>query len=223
MSRYKPIPGEATRKQTRARVVEMAREWVERHPVFLDTETTGLGNSDRVCELSIIDVSGKPLFDSLLDPGIEIPEEAIEIHRITNEMVKGKPTLAGVGERVSNILRGKFICAYNTGFDSRLLLQTAREQNITQLFDVLSTNSTWIDVMKLSARYIQKKWNSRFSSWVWAPLGEVATFLNVSLDNMPIGRGEMHAAIYDTELTRRTLFALANCPKDGELPDVSDS
>ena len=58
--------------------------------VYLDTETTGLSAraGARLVEVAIVDDSGTPLFDSLINPGIPIPWGASSIHGISDSMVR---------------------------------------------------------------------------------------------------------------------------------------
>lgn len=57
--------------------------------VFLDTETTGLESSDRICALGLV-YDNISHFE-LINPTKKIPPMASSIHHITNEMVKESP------------------------------------------------------------------------------------------------------------------------------------
>lgn len=92
--------------------------------VVLDTETTGLDEYARVCEISIIDGYGNTLVDTLINPEIEIPQDAIDIHGITNQMVADAPAIIDVGLQIQEALSGKTLCIYNSGYDVRLLNQS---------------------------------------------------------------------------------------------------
>jgi DNA polymerase III epsilon subunit-like protein len=64
--------------------------------IIFDTETTGLILSmDKIIELGYVKINndGKIIKDDLyFNPEIEISEESIAVHGITNEQVKDKPT-----------------------------------------------------------------------------------------------------------------------------------
>ncbi|MBY5992520.1 exonuclease domain-containing protein [Ferrimonas balearica] len=92
--------------------------------LFIDTETTGLGNTDQVIEIAIINGHGEILLDTLIKPTIQIPEDAIRIHGITNEMVKNAQTVDAIADDFRRIVEGKKLFAYNAKFDSRLLRQS---------------------------------------------------------------------------------------------------
>ena len=58
--------------------------------IFLDTETTGNGLDDRLCQIAFKPEGGQ-LICELFNPGIPISIDAMSIHHITNKMVQDKP------------------------------------------------------------------------------------------------------------------------------------
>ena len=60
--------------------------------IFLDTETTGLESSDKICSIAIISQSEDETLSQyeLINEGKKIPALASSIHHITNEMIKDK-------------------------------------------------------------------------------------------------------------------------------------
>jgi exodeoxyribonuclease X len=58
--------------------------------IYLDTETTGSGQEDTLCQVAFKTEEGK-VVDELFNPGMPISIEAMAIHHITNEMVADKP------------------------------------------------------------------------------------------------------------------------------------
>lgn len=64
-----------------------------RHTIILDTETTGAGEADRICQLSylVCDEQGEilELHNDLCTPPLPISFEAMAIHHITPEMIEG--------------------------------------------------------------------------------------------------------------------------------------
>ncbi len=59
--------------------------------IFLDTETTGNGPGDRLCQLAYKDDESLIVYE-LFNPGMPISIDAMSIHHITNEMVQDKPS-----------------------------------------------------------------------------------------------------------------------------------
>jgi DNA polymerase-3 subunit epsilon len=95
--------------------------------VVLDTETTGLGLTDEVIQVAVVAPGGSVLLDSLVRPAkrTEIPASASAIHHITIDQLKTAPTFERVAPKLSEIVHGKRIVAYNAEYDRRLLMQTA--------------------------------------------------------------------------------------------------
>jgi len=90
--------------------------------VVLDTETTGLGRKTEICELSILcGQTNKTIFNSLVNPTIMIPDDAIAIHGITNQMVADAPTWEEVYPKVREVLAGKLLVIYNVQYDVRIM------------------------------------------------------------------------------------------------------
>lgn len=58
--------------------------------IFIDTETTGVSQEDRLCSMALVQES--KYFYELLNEGKKIPAEASSIHHITNEMITSKST-----------------------------------------------------------------------------------------------------------------------------------
>lgn len=55
---------------------QIAKRWIDKGFVILDTETTGLGFDDEIVEISIIDCAGYVLLNTLVKPSKSIPEAA---------------------------------------------------------------------------------------------------------------------------------------------------
>lgn len=91
---------------------------------ILDTETTGLGNSDEVVQIGIIDKTGEIILDTLVKPTIPVPGAAYNVHGISNQMLADAPTFDDVYVTLSAKLAGTPLIAYNMDFDWRLLSQT---------------------------------------------------------------------------------------------------
>ncbi len=61
--------------------------------IFFDTETTGNGEQDRLCQLGIKDRGvAAPLLNALYTPPVPISIESMAVHHITPKMVQGRPS-----------------------------------------------------------------------------------------------------------------------------------
>ncbi|MBU1216855.1 3'-5' exonuclease [bacterium] len=60
--------------------------------IFLDLETTGLEDADKICSIALVTVENgvQNILYELLNEGKKIPPKASSIHHITNEMIKDK-------------------------------------------------------------------------------------------------------------------------------------
>ncbi|MBM6770582.1 MULTISPECIES: 3'-5' exonuclease [Bacillus cereus group] len=123
--------------------------------VILDTETTGLTLRDQIIEISVIDLAGKILLNSLVKPTINIPAEAASIHGITNEMVHDAPSWIEIYKELCEVTAGKTLLIYNAEFDLGMIESTC----IANSVEFKNFKSTCI--MKIYADYVDsKRWIS---------------------------------------------------------------
>jgi len=110
-----------------------------------DIETTGTAvESDRIVTAAVSLVGGGDETASrswLVNPGVPIPAEATEVHKITNEMAlsEGMPAAEAV-EEITAILAGVLaeeipIVAFNGRFDLTILDREARRHGVEPLVD----------------------------------------------------------------------------------------
>jgi exodeoxyribonuclease X len=92
--------------------------------IYLDTETTGTGPDERLCQLAFKTDDGFSV-NELFDPGLPVTIDAMTVHHITNKMLAGKPTfkgspahvqLAKLIEDAANVIVG-----HNARFDVNML------------------------------------------------------------------------------------------------------
>jgi DNA polymerase III epsilon subunit-like protein len=109
-------------KHDRATAASWAREVLtDPAAVVLDTESTGLYGAYLV-EIAVIDVrTGQALLDTLVNPGLPIPVEAVEIHGITDDLVRDAPTFAGLLPQIEAVLSGRRVVIYNAPFDTGII------------------------------------------------------------------------------------------------------
>lgn len=120
--------------------------WAENLAVF-DTETTGIDTSQaRVvsCAVALLNGNGEvsERYDWLVDPGVDIPEAAANVHGITTEVARksGVEASVGISQIVAQLLqmidRGFPIVAYNAPFDLTLLRTEAQRHGVAFPADI---------------------------------------------------------------------------------------
>jgi exodeoxyribonuclease X len=87
----------------------------------LDTETTGDGPTDQVCELAIVDVPGFRTFNTLVRPTVPMNVEARAVHHITDEELATAPPAEEIPYPFAN---WEIVAAHNITFDARLMKQS---------------------------------------------------------------------------------------------------
>jgi DNA polymerase-3 subunit epsilon len=117
--------------------------WHDELGVF-DLETTGVNvETARVvsAHVGVIDESGRILRkrDWLVDPGVEIPEQATAVHGITTERARaeGLPAGVAISEIVAELQRlfthGTPVVAYNAPYDFSVIDREARRYGVAPL------------------------------------------------------------------------------------------
>lgn len=179
------------------KVLERARQVVGLNPIFLDTETTGVGLYDLVIEIGIVDLEGNVLFNSLINPGRPIPQDSSKVHGITDEMVAEAPSLKTAWSEIEDILHNRAIGMYNAEFDYRLMKQSADNAGLPwsiqrdQAFCVMNMFAAWYG-----------EWNRRANNFRSQKLEFAGKFCGIDLPNN-------HHAVDDAKLTAALLKYLA--------------
>lgn len=180
------------------KVIQRAKAVLELSPIYLDTETTGTGQTDRIIQIGIVNNLGDTLFESLVNPNMPIPSESSAVNGITDDMVKDAPTWTRIWPEVEAILKGRVIGIYNADFDLRLLRQTNKAYGLPM---TIETNQAFC-VMKLFAAFYGE-WNARNNGFKSHKLEFAGRFLNIPLPNS-------HQAVDDARLTAALTQAIAD-------------
>lgn len=91
--------------------------------IFLDTETTGLEEKDRLLQLAYKTTDVSPDINKLFNPGVPINLEAMAVHHITEKMIVDKPTFKGsqTAKKLQELLNEGILVAHNAPFDISML------------------------------------------------------------------------------------------------------
>lgn len=117
---------------------------------FFDLETTGIQiGSDRIVEISILKIHPNGNKESktwLVNPEMEIPKEASDIHGITNEKVVTEPTFNELAPLVSKMIDGCDLAGFNSNrFDIPLLAEEMLRAEVN--FDMAGRKSIDVQVI----------------------------------------------------------------------------
>lgn len=111
----------------RRAAIRWAREIArDRHTIYLDTESTGLGPLAEIVDVALVSGDGTVLFDSFVRPSCPIPPEASAIHGIHDHHVIGAPRWEEVAPYLAAVLSGARVVVYNARFDSGLINQCCK-------------------------------------------------------------------------------------------------
>lgn len=173
--------------------------------LVLDCETTGLGADAEICQIAIIDAQGNVLLDTLVKPVQPIPQSAIDIHHITNEMVAD----AGIfpADLVCSLIADKHVIIYNAGYDVPLLYQSVEALGIR--------GDAIIDWEKIANFYCAMKhfapifgdWNDYRKSYRWKSLSAACKFYSIPVSE------NVHSALADALMTLKVCQAMAEVNK----------
>ncbi len=195
-------PGPAQRR--RQSVSAQAQGLIDQQCVVMDTESTGLGSNDEVCEIAIVDIDGNPLLDTLIRPNKPIPKEATAIHGITDAMAANAPSWPDIAEQFATVVRGRTVVTYNAAFDERLIRQTH------QLHGLPAPALTTACLMRMFATW-NGEWDKGHEHWRWLKLIEAATECSTET-------GGAHRAMADARMALSVLRYLQR-HRNGKRPD----
>ena len=68
------------REQDRRAAIAQAQIELNKKPIYLDTETTGLKENDQIVEIGLLEHDGSLAFQSLVKPTVKIPPDAARVH-----------------------------------------------------------------------------------------------------------------------------------------------
>ena len=101
--------------------------------IFLDTETTGTDEPDRLCQLAYKLETGE-IVNELFKPPLPIAIEPMSIHHITNEMVADKPAFKESPDyqKLVDLLNDdtNILVAHNAKFDVNMLIKVMEPSSI---------------------------------------------------------------------------------------------
>jgi len=124
---------------------------LDRDIVFFDIESTGLNVlKDRIVQLALIKYphDGTPPIEReyMVDPQVPISKEAMDVHGITPDMLRGKPVFADVAKEVFDFIGASDLGGYNS---DRFDLPMLTEELFRSGYDLNVEGRRTIDVQKI--------------------------------------------------------------------------
>ncbi|MBI2893094.1 MAG: 3'-5' exonuclease [Deltaproteobacteria bacterium] len=171
-------------------------EWGSMALAAVDVETTGLdANADRVVELGIVLIDGGEISGRrswLLNPGTQVPKEALAVHGLTDADLAGAPRFAEILPEVRATLEGRLPVAYNAPFDRGFLAAEILRLG-EELPGTFRETTEWIDPLVWARARLPRDGSFKLS--------ELTKRLGIELTNA-------HRALADAEAAARVLLRL---------------
>ena len=114
--------------------------------VYLDTETTGLGEFDQWVSLAMVDASGNVLLNLRNRPTVAMDPFAVKVNGMTDEVVQQFPSYMESHWVLTKALKDLETLGFNVGFDKRIIEQTALAHNVPSPTRGVKD---WIDLMEV--------------------------------------------------------------------------
>jgi DNA polymerase-3 subunit epsilon len=173
----------------RNEAIKWARNFIQTTDWFIwDTETTGLGDTDEIIQIAIIEPNGSIVFETLLNPvKRRISSEAKAIHGLDLKKLKDAPTYGDIAPELRDILHGKLVVAYNAKFEFKMLIQTAAKHK-----PVVDYKFTMKCAMESYSQFVGI-WSDYHRNYTWQKLP-----------------GATHNAVEDCRATLKIIKEMAN-------------
>ncbi|EED7773058.1 3'-5' exonuclease [Salmonella enterica subsp. houtenae] len=118
----------------------LAHSWLSQDPLFLDTETTGLGNTAQALEIGLVNSQGETVYHTRLKPTVSIEPGAAAVHGISEAELADAPSWPDIATQLQHHIGLRPLVIFNADFDMRILKQTAAAHN---------DPASWLDTLKV--------------------------------------------------------------------------
>lgn len=180
--------------------------------ISLDTETTGLSpdKGDRLVEIGCVALDGRLIRTSednqlqlYINPEREVPQEAIDVHGLTNEFLADKPVFADIADQFLDFVKGSTLIIHNAAFDTGFLDMELGRIGKGRITDYCGV----IDTVKLAKQLLPGKAVS---------LDSLCRYYDI--DN---SSRTFHGALLDAQLLAEVYLALSRGQDSLSLGEVS--
>lgn len=139
------------------------RTLINRGFVALDTETTGLGLTDEIIQIAIVDHNCNAIVDSKIKPEVPISPKSSRVHGLYREDVADAPCFPEIYGDIAKAVDGKIVAIYNAEFDKFKLKYMRTKHNLpsincNKIVDIMALYSAYVG--EYSGRHKAYKWQS---------------------------------------------------------------
>ncbi|HHY91284.1 MAG TPA: PHP domain-containing protein, partial [Clostridiales bacterium] len=177
---------------------------LDRSYVVFDIETTGLSSKkDKIIEIGAVKVQDNQIvdrFSALIDPLISIPSQIVQLTGITDELVRGRPSIAEVLPSFLEFVGTSPVVAHNAAFDTSFI-----KENCFQLG--LPFSNAIIDTLGLARVLMPNLKKHR--------LDVIAKALQIELEHH-------HRAVDDAEATAKIFMNFLDVLKKKGIQKLSE-
>jgi DNA polymerase-3 subunit epsilon len=128
--------------------------------VCLDCESTGLDpNKDRMIEIAAARFTFDQIlqkYETLVDPECDIPQISQDIHKISREMLIGKPKVGEILPQLLKMIDGHILVGHGITFDIALIAAEAKRNQIPNQIH----KQPFIDTLRMARLYGESPVNS---------------------------------------------------------------
>jgi len=128
----------------------------------VDLETTGVNPAfDKIVEIGAVRFrleGGNICYQTLVNPGVQIPENVIRIHGITDSMVLDSPALENISDDFFSFIEGTVLVIQNPRFDLSFIDRAFRKSNVPR------SELQALDTVKLAKKYFTDLPNHKLST-----------------------------------------------------------
>lgn len=197
-------------------IIQTASDWIAGGALVLDCEATGLEPDAQIIEISILDLRGQVLLDTLVKPTVPIPAASTLIHGIDDAMVANAPRWAEVHDQVWAIIHGRDVLAYGMDFDYRMLRTNAEMHDkpvcddivVSDEFVLLTDRTAFHCLMRTYAQLWQEptKHPRNSTGWRWKSLTAACEAQGIPTEGA-------HRAKADCLMKHALIHAMAGTPR----------
>jgi len=185
--------------RSKQKIIEFCRI-IDKHfqPVFIDTETTGLGRSAEFITFSAVDDLGNILLDVIGKPRLPSNPDATAIHGYTEDILATKEATVTYKSRITNLVTGRCLVAYNAPFDYRILSQSFQSELSDEKHEYFNAPFLMvIDCMRLFAEFVGSNKNIKLKT--------ACEMCGIDTEGV-----KFHGSLADAEMTRKVFQYMAN-------------